>query len=283
MTDVREHHRTFETMGTVVHLTLLGCSLEVSERATAGAAAAFRTWDGLFSRFTPTSELACLNASAGAWVHVSREMFDVLERCLAYADASQGAFDPSVGGLLAAQGYGLPEDFIPDERATYRDVELDRQGSRAKLAKGQALEPAALVKGAAIDAAAAALCDVPAWMINAGGDVLTHGCRPDDQPWHVAIQDPRDRRAVVSLLTVTDAAVATSGQYRRPGHLVDMRTRMPRQDLLSVTVVAPSAEVADALSTVASCLGLEDGRAYLERQHVPFVLVDAAGAIHAKP
>ena len=102
--------------------------------------------------------------------------------------------------------------------------------------------------------------------------------------WRVGIQHPRVEGLLAHTLEVTDAAVCTSGDYERrssvPGgesHILDGRTRASVKDLISVTVVAPTAMAADGLSTAAMVLGREQGRRFLEDQGVGAWLIAADG------
>jgi thiamine biosynthesis lipoprotein len=131
------------------------------------------------------------------------------------------------------------------------------------------LDPSGIVKGWAIEEAAAVLeaAGLRDYAINAGGDVLAVGgpepvVGPRDRasgalpPWRVGIQHPLDPGAIAAVLLVRDRAVATSGQYQRPGHLRDPRGGAVDGELLSLTVVGPSLTWADAYATAAYPMGL---------------------------
>lgn len=281
-----EEHVVFHSMGLPVHLTLIGVT--PSQAAVFGqrAETVFQKWDRVFSRFREDSELARLNAHAGEWVEVSPLMLEVLGKCLALTKETEGCFDPSAGSYLAAAGYGLPKNLIlPTQVPTYRDIAMDIPNSRIRTAPRQVLEPAALVKGMAIDAAGTALAGVPAWMVNAGGDLRTQGDYPGQGAWNVAIQAPQDRRAVISTVRARNEAVATSGTYEttwesgreRWHHQINMTTGKPTTGVISVTVLAPTAELADGFSSAALLLGIKTGSAYLNRHGIPWMCVDNMG------
>lgn len=283
-------HEVFHCMGIPVHCTFVGVS--PSEAATDAAAVerVFRDWDRVFSRFRADSELMSLNARTGQWNDVSRTMFDVIAECVRLSRETNGAFDASAGSLLAAAGYGLPTGYrLPSEPADYRSIELDADGVRIRCAPGQILEPAGIVKGMAMDAGAGAIRNAPAWMINAGGDIVTRGPYPSgDGWWRVAVQHPSDRRAAAAVVRIRDEAIATSGDYEVRWstdagdwhHQVNMRTRRPTTGLKSVSVIAATSAKADALASIAFLEGVQDGRAALDVERVPYLFIDDSDTMH---
>jgi thiamine biosynthesis lipoprotein len=151
----------------------------------------------------------------------------------------------------------------------------------------------AIAKGYAIDRAAEVLrrAGIESAAINAGGDIRLigdHGARP----WRIAIQHPRDSARPLATLELADAAVVTSGDYERffeqdgvrYHHIFDPRTGYPAGRCQSVTVVAPSAALADALSTAVFVLGPEEGFALLQRfPEAEGLIVAADGTPQASP
>ena len=111
-----------------------------------------------------------------------------------------------------------------------------------------ALDPSGLVKGWAVDRAAALLRGP--FCIDAGGDVLVRG-----GPWRVGVQHPLRRDALAAVLELTDAAVATSGAYERGAHVLDPVGGGPPSGALSVTVIGRSLGSVDAYATAAFAMG----------------------------
>jgi thiamine biosynthesis lipoprotein len=112
-----------------------------------------------------------------------------------------------------------------------------------------ALDPSGLVKGWAVDRAAALLRGRRVY-IDAGGDVLVRG-----GGWRVGIRHPRERHLLAAALNVDQLAVATSGAYERGEHIVDPHTGGAPAGVLSVTVVGPDLATADAYATAAFAMG----------------------------
>lgn len=281
-------HRIFYAMGITVHLTMIGVTNKEADQKAVLAEKIFKNYDERFSRFKETSELMALNQSNGAPYKVSIEMFRVLKKCVSLAKETEGRFDPSVGSVLASYGYGLPENFVPPSPLpTYRDISFNDRALEVTLSEGQILEPASMVKGIAIDTAGTALAGVPGFMINAGGDILTYGAFQNGTPWNVAIQDPRDTRAIVTVVGIENRALATSGVYQTKGeqnsrpwhHLVNMQTLKPTQGITSATVIAKTCEQADTEASLAILLGKDGALIRLEKLDLPYFLILDDGII----
>ena len=117
------------------------------------------------------------------------------------------------------------------------------------------LDPSAVVKGWAVERAAAFLHALPATdsCLSAGGDMVCWA--PSGQPWRVGIEDPHDPARVLAVVAVRDGAVATSGSAHRGAHVVDARTGTAPGVVAQVTVTAPSLTDADVDATAAYALG----------------------------
>ncbi|HMF28832.1 MAG TPA: FAD:protein FMN transferase, partial [Candidatus Cybelea sp.] len=129
---------------------------------------------------------------------------------------------------------------------------------------------------------------VASGLVNLGGDVRAIERQPDGSPWRVGIRHPRRVGAVVGAVSLTSAAVATSGDYeryfeldgKRYCHILDPRTGMPVTYWQSVSVVAPLCVVAGSCATIAMLLE-RDGEAFLRAQGLPYIAIDADGSTHA--
>src|SRR3989344_3029677 len=281
-------HRLFHTMGIAVHCTFIGISDKDADIRTAEAEKIFSSYDERFSRFKETSELHRLNTSNGIPQKVSIEMFQVIKECVMLSKETSGAFDPSVGSILASYGYGLPANFIlPDTIPTYESIVFNNQDLEITLAPGQVLEPASLVKSIAISAAGQAFDGIPGFMINAGGDILTRGTFEKGLPWNIAIQDPRNPRAIVAAVSIRNAGMATSGVYQAHGehqgkpwhHLINMQNGNTTRGITSATVIAHTCEEADTEATLAILLGPTLGVMRLEQRGFPYFLILDDGTI----
>ncbi len=132
-----------------------------------------------------------------------------------------------------------------------------------------------MAKGLAIDLAARELQPFRDFAIDAGGDLYLGGCNSAGASWSVGIRHPRHENGLIDEIHVSDRAVCTSGDYERKPisgvdrhHLIDPRTGESANALASVTVVAPTAMVADALATAVFVLGPVEGLRLLDRHGV---------------
>jgi len=218
----------------------------------------FREIEIRCTRFDENSELRQLAARVGAPVQVSAIVFEAVRFALMVAEDTGGALDPTVHSA----GTG-----------TYRDIETDADSRTITLRRALTLDLGAIANGLAVDAAARELQPVGDFAIDAGGDLYLGGRNPEGAKWRVGIRHPRADRELIDALRVSDAAVCTSGDYERGEHLIDPRTGRASGLAASVTVVARTAMLADALATAAFVLGPVAGLALLERHGVEGLIV----------
>ncbi len=292
MSDVYVH--TIAPMGTVVTIQVVGHGEDEARRVeraecVARAAAWFHSIEKCCSRFDSESELRQLTDRVGAPVLVSPMLYEAIRFALSVAEESAGAFDPTVGQRMEARGFdrnyqtgqvvssGIASSFL--DGVSWRDVLLDAEARTVTLLKPLVLDLGAVAKGLAVDVAARELAPFENFAVDAGGDLYLGGHNVDGEPWSVGIRHPREN-SLIETLHVSNTAVCTSGDYERKSatdervhHIMDARTGESAAALASVTVVAPSAMVADALATAAFALGLADGLRFLERQGVRGLMV----------
>jgi thiamine biosynthesis lipoprotein len=228
------------------------------------------------------SPIARLNRDGEA--HPPPEVLEVLKAARAVAEASEGAFDPTILPLTELwsfdSGGRLPEAGRIEEarrRVDYRRLVIKADG-RVSLPEGFGLDLGGIAKGAVIDLLADHLSSLgyEDFLIDAGGDILVSGLKQGRTPWRIAIRHPRDSQAMLGVLELGQkggrVAVVTSGDYERffekdgvrYHHILDPRTGYPARKLASVTVMAPACGLADALATAAFVLGPEKGLKLLE-------------------
>lgn len=285
-------------MSTTVSVQIVGAHSNAPSLA-AEAFDWFRLVEAACSRFDPSSELSRLYRAAPEWVAVSPLLFEVLRVAIAVAHASDGAFDPTVGAALAAMGFdtewqtGRTVSASPSAiRAEWRDVELDEATVRVRLRRPLLLDLGAVAKGFALDLAARAMAGVADCCLVAGGDLLCRGRNARGRPWRTAITDPLAPAGTVATVEVDapEYAVCTSGGYRRRtanghhllvpqalahGHTADRP--VSATGMAGITVVAPQAVIADALSTAAFVMGMERAVPLLAAQGVDALLIAPDG------
>ncbi|MCW5833068.1 MAG: FAD:protein FMN transferase [Labilithrix sp.] len=244
------------------------------------------------------SEVTRINAAAGkAPVKVSAETFDVIREAVRTSELSEGTFDITFHTLHGL--WKFDEDLDPHPPADkdvkarlafvgYRNIKLDAAAQTVMLTKDKTqIGLGGIAKGYAVDMAAKVLerAGLTSFFVQAGGDLLTRGRKPDGTEWQAGIRDPRGPEGkYFARLPVTDHAFSTAGDYERAyvvggkryHHIIDPRTGQPATGCRSVTIWAPTALLADEIDDAVFVLGPEKGMALVESiDGVGAVIVDA--------
>jgi thiamine biosynthesis lipoprotein len=263
---------TEAVMGTIVSI-----EVEAPEAAVKRAFEWFHRVEVHCSRFDAASELRQLGP--GRRTPASPILFEAVRFALMVAAETGGAFDPTVGGRMAARGFNrhyLTHDVThasESEGVSFLDVEIDARDRTILLRRPLTLDLGAVAKGLAIDAAARELQPFRNFAIDAGGDLYLSGCNPHGRPWTAGIRHPRLRGERVDCLRLSDRAVCTSGDYERGQHILDPRCGEAASGVASATVVASSAMLADALATAAFVLDPAETIPLLTRMGVEGLIV----------
>lgn len=294
------HERHFRAMNTEVGIWLWSTTPERSAtigRSLEWAEDVFARVEDELSRFRSTSALGSLNLAAGRGPQtVSPLLWTVLMSALQAADDSGGIYDPTLLRILERIGYDRSFEAIQSPCAapaaacepafgSWRRVHLDRATHSVTLPVELALDFGGIAKGWTVDRVALALAPVGPVLVDAGGDLRVIGA-VGSEAWPIAVQDgfePGRDRTVVHL---GQGALATSSiggrQWHRGGrrlhHVIDPRTGTAADsDLQSVTVRAPSAEIADVAAKVVLVLGSVSGSAYLLARGLSGLLTTVQG------
>jgi thiamine biosynthesis lipoprotein len=157
------------------------------------------------------------------------------------------------------------------EPEAWRGIGLDRERRTVWLPAGVSIDLGGLAKGWAADLIARR--STHPVLVDAGGDLAVSGPLPDGGPWPIAIGDPFEPRANLATVALLAGGVATSGRdyrvWRQGGelrhHLIDPRTGRPAvTDVLTVSVVAPSALLAEIAAKVVFLLGVDEGMRWID-------------------
>lgn len=179
---------------------------------------------------------------------------------LRWVDATFSTYRPDSEIRRLDAGELALADAHPLVREVLADCERLRTATRGAfdVRAGGRLDPSGLVKGWAVDRTADRLAAAGArrFCVDAGGDVLVRG-----GPWRVGVQHPHRRDRLAAVLSVSDAAIATSGLYERGEHILDPRTGRPASGAVAVTVLGRDLTTADAYATAAFVMG-EAGAAW---------------------
>jgi thiamine biosynthesis lipoprotein len=252
-------------MGTAVEVIAEGPEEPALRRAADAAFREMQRLTDIMSHYDPASVVSAIGDAAGVRpVPVPPELAEVLAQARRVSERTGGAFDITVGGS--------PID--------YRKLRLER--GRAFLAeKGMRLDPGGIAKLYILEAGRRVLeaGGVPRALVNGGGDVVAHS---GGAPWRIGVRDPRAPGKLLGMVALGRGAVASSGDYERPRHVIDPRTGLPAQGVRGVTLVGPAAAV-NGLGPAIMVMGAEKGRALILSSGVQGLIVDARGGLWTSP
>lgn len=265
-----------------------------------------RAFDLRFSLWEDRSLLCRVNRNEDP--ELDSLFIDLFEKAQTVSRWTDGAFDITVAPLVKA--YGFAKDTVQGHRmsAGERNRLLARvgyekaalQGHRlVKRHPGLQLDFNAIAQGYCADLVAGFLegRGLHRYLVDIGGEMRLKGHKNDGAPWQIAIERPADHatadRRIYQTVPLTDAAIVTSGNYRkyfeenghRFSHTISPKTGEPvRDSLLSATVICAEAWEADAMATAFMVMGLEGTRRYLDahpgRYQVFLIYAQSGGADH---
>lgn len=239
----------------------------------------------LLSEFLPASDTSKINSQAhNTAVHIASETFELITRCQALSKLSQGDFDITVSPLKKLYRFKNEQFEFPDEEAImdvmssvgYDKLNLDPDSQTVKRSSlNTKISFAAIGKGYASDRVKKIWQEkgVQSAYINASGDLNAFGMRADGSPWKIGIANPNHQDETLLFVPIQNASVATSGDYEqffmsngvRYSHNINPHTGKPLTGLRSVTVFSPSAELSDALATIAYVKGVQKGLEFINQ------------------
>ncbi len=256
--------------------------------------------EGLFTTYHEASETQRINRLAGiAPARVSEEMIGLIQRGKRISQLTQGAFDLSYGSLdKRFWNFDQSMDVLPSKEQAqkaislidYRRIEVDTIKQQAFLSsKGMRIGFGGIGKGYAADRAAQVMkkAGIERGFVSASGDIYCWGNH--DRNWKIALELPEQVRKVLGDFELNNYAVATSGDYEkcvtidgvRYSHTIDPKTGFPAKSMKSVTVIAPFAELADALCTPLMIMGPEVGLNMINQvAGVECIIIDQDNNIH---
>jgi len=290
-------------MGTFARVVAIAADPNIANRCIEAALAEIQKVDELMSDYKSDSEISKMNRDAyRRAVKISESTYEVLQRSIEISKLTEGAFDITVGPLVELLRSAEKKNVTPskaeiaqaESKVGFEKLKLDDQGRTVKfVVEGMRLDLGGIAKGYAVDKAIEVMQKVGAigGMVDIGGDIRCFG-KParGKKRWLIGLQDPNKPEEPwpsagelitttrpLLVLKLTDAAVATSGGYRRfaliegkkyshiiNSHIGRMGFSPCGEGLSSVTIIANSATDADALATAVSVMGAEKGLALIE-------------------
>lgn len=273
-------------MGSDVRIAVYG-----DAQVAKNALSSIHELDKQISKNSNSGEVSDINSANGKSVHAPVTAA-LLKQCDPVVKASNGNFTPLCGKLTSLWRIGEEDQHIPSPEeisaslagCSYDNLVIDSENITLK--NSALLDLGAIGKGAACDAAIKQMGDIPG-VVSVGGSVAVNGSKPDGKAWSVAITDPSDLSNDACILHLAGGyGISTSGSYQKffteggktYHHILNPYTGYPfESDILSITVVAKNATLADALSTAAFAAGTKDAKNLLDQFDAVGVIIDNSG------
>ncbi|MFK8101860.1 MAG: FAD:protein FMN transferase [Saprospiraceae bacterium] len=296
----QSYHRTVKLMGSRFDITVVATDSITANEYINLAIAEIDRIENLISSWDKNTQTSKINEYAGSKpVKVDPELFKLIERAIGISKLTDGAFDISYASMDRIWQFDGSMTTMPSATAIRNSVAkvgcknilLDKENHTVFLKlKGMKIGFGAIGKGYAADRAKELLISkgVTAGIINAAGDMNTWGKQPNGDEWKIAITNPLNKNKVFALLPINNRAVVTSGNYekyvnfngKRYTHIIDPRTGYPSSGIISVTIFAPKAELADALATSVFVMGKEAGLDRINQlPNIECIIIDDQGNI----
>lgn len=273
-------------MGNQFEFTLIEQSENQAEEFFEIAINEIKRIEKLLTTFSETSITYKINENAGIRpIEVTDEVFQLIKRSQFISKITQGAFDLSYGSIdKRFWNFDVNMTSLPDvetakksvELINYENIILDENNKTVFLKnKGMRIGFGGIGKGYAAEMAKKKLkeINVKSGIVNASGDLTAWGFQENGEPWTIGVADPNQRKSIFSTFKITDKAVATSGNYekfvvinnKKYSHTIDPKTGYPISGIKSVTILADNAEIADALATPVTVMGIEVGLDFINQ------------------
>lgn len=219
---------------------------------------------------------------------------------------SNGVFDPTIGNVVNAWNFGPDENKFLTDSTTIQKLMRHVGFDRVKMLPNRFIKPDtvyldfnAIAKGYGIDVIADFITSksINNYLVDIGGDMRASGINKESKKgWKVGIEDPNfdGSKSYSKAITLTNKGMATSGTYRkfkvddsgnRYAHIINTKTGYPtKTDVLSVSVIAPNAILADGYATTFQAMGVEETKTFLNTHpelQVHFIYLDDNNALLA--
>lgn len=288
--------RTLKLMGNRFVITVVHGDAQTSNKLIDLAIEEIQRIEKLLTTYSENSQTYQININAGIRpVNVDQEVFDLIARSIKISELTDGAFDISYGSMDSRfWNFDQTLKKLPDPEEAkktvalinYKNILLDAKNRTVFLKeKGMRIGFGGIGKGFAADSAKKILQEkgIKSGIINASGDLITWGTQPSGKPWTIALANPDFVNEEFSHLEVSNMAVATSGNYekfvmidgKKYSHTINPKTGYPVTGIKSVSIICPIAELADAMATPVTVLGVSNGLSLINQMKgIACVIID---------
>ncbi|WP_394995045.1 FAD:protein FMN transferase [Emticicia sp.] len=290
------HSKSLRLMGNRFTISVVSNDKIWAEKQIDTAITEISRIEKLLTTFSDDSQTSQINENAGVKpIKVEKEVFELIKRSLRISSLTDGAFDITYGSIdKRFWNFDKEMTALPDAETAkqavrlidYRKVILDDENQTVFLKEaGMRIGFGGIGKGYAAEQTKRVLIQngVKSGIVNAAGDLTTWGNQPNGKPWTIAIADPDTQNSAFSHLNISGVAVATSGNYekyviidgKKYSHTIDPKTGFPVSGIKSVTILCTDAEIADAMATPVTVLGVEAGLSLINQmQQMACIIID---------
>ncbi|MGZ8142543.1 MAG: FAD:protein FMN transferase [Methylosarcina sp.] len=284
--------------GTSYHISFWSETPVKQEEVKAAVENEFNRIDLLLSNYRPDSVIEKFNQAKNTESQeVGNEIVSLIRSAEAVHKASQGCYDLTIKPLFDLWKFNTDKPTIPAPaviRQTLDLIGMDKlevtdDNHLRKMQSGLQVDVSSIAQGYSVESISRVLEQkgIKHYLVEIGGELKTHGHKPDMQPWRIAVEKPlpgeQMLQKIMTMPKETPLAIMTSGTYRhyfddqgkRYSHILDARTGYPvTHDLVSVTVAYEDPILADAWSTALLCLGRQDGIQVANEQNIPALFIE---------
>jgi thiamine biosynthesis lipoprotein len=294
------HRLHFRAMGTEM-LVCVDNGSDKSPVELADVPGWFEEWEQVLSRFRIDSELTRLNRSGEQLVTVSETLWQIFQSALAAEKYTDGLVTPTIAAAVIESGYDRdfsllagqnlsPFESDPPIVRSLDSVTWDESTRSICLTAGIQLDFGGIAKGWAAEQTVARLKHLGSTLMNCGGDIFMSGPLLNGNPWEIGVHRPFDRSSGYIGMMFFDhgCGVATSATDRRRWmqgdsmrhHIIDPHSGLPAEsDVVSATIVAPTAVEAETAAKSVLIRGSVEGLAWLESKNLAGLIILENGTI----
>jgi FAD:protein FMN transferase len=263
--------RTVRLMGSQFEISVVGNDPNWADDRIDDAIAEINRVEKLLSTFSDDTPINAINRNAGVKpVKTSGEIFRLIDRSLQISELTHGMFDITYCAETDTDDSGANTGKTAARQINYQNVALDAKEQTVFLKeKGMRIGFGGNIKGYAADRAKYILQmqGVSSGVINAGGDLLTWGATPGNEPWTIATADPAQKTMPFAHVDISNMAIATSVNAGSNTVIINKKylsainpeKGFPVSGIKSVSIVSTCGEMADSMATPIMSTGINAG------------------------
>lgn len=293
---MESYTRTIKLMGNQFQFTACHIDVNTAEKAVEAGIDEVKRIEALLTTYSDESFTSMVNRNAGLFpVEVPDEMIQLIQRSKKISQITDGAFDITYGSISKDYfNFNTLMKALPDPESAkeviklvnFKNIIIDENNNTVFLRKkGMRIGFGGIGKGYAADMAKKVMKNIGIehGVVNASGDLTAWGRQANGQHWTIGVANPNIKHHIIGRFNIINGSVATSGDYekyvviegKKYSHTINPKTGLPAEGLKSVTIIAPFAELCDALTTPVIIMGAKAGINLINQiQGVEAIIID---------